>query len=113
MGSHRRAACPIRARVCIQATGSPARATIAHQIWFWVKSCSGRLARPLSPDVQVSTDPELEGEIRDVVGLYLHPPAMAVVLCVDEKPQIEALERTARTLPVRPRCGPAIPRRLA
>src|SRR3712207_5789470 len=48
-----------------------------------------------------STDPELEGKIRDVVGLYLHPPEKAVVLCVDEKPQIQALERTARPLPVR------------
>src|ERR671938_243641 len=36
-----------------------------------------------------STDPQLEGKIRDVVGLYLHPPEKAVVLCVDEKPQIE------------------------
>jgi transposase len=49
-----------------------------------------------------STDPALEGKIRDVVGLYLHPPATAVVLCVDEKPQIQALERTASPLPVRP-----------
>src|SRR3954452_988713 len=49
-----------------------------------------------------STDPQLEGKIRDVVGLYLHPPEKAVVLCVDEKPQIQALERTAPTLPVRP-----------
>ena len=49
-----------------------------------------------------STDPALEAKIRDVVGLYLHPPETAVVLCVDEKPQIQALERTAPTLPVRP-----------
>ena len=49
-----------------------------------------------------STDPQLEAKIRDIVGLYLHPPAKAVVLCVDEKPQIQALERTAPTLPVRP-----------
>lgn len=49
-----------------------------------------------------STDPKLEAKIRDVVGLYLHPPAKAVVLCVDEKPQIQALERTAPILPVRP-----------
>jgi transposase len=49
-----------------------------------------------------STDPELEAKIRDVVGLYLHPPEKAVVLCVDEKPQIQALERTAPVLPVRP-----------
>ncbi len=49
-----------------------------------------------------STDPQLEGKIRDVVGLYLHPPEKAVVLCVDEKPQLQALERTAPVLPVRP-----------
>src|SRR5215213_2265022 len=49
-----------------------------------------------------STDPALEAKVRDVVGLYLHPPEKAVVLCVDEKPQIQALERTAPTLPVRP-----------
>src|SRR3954465_4273087 len=41
-----------------------------------------------------STDPALETKIRDVVGLYLHPPERAVVLCVDEKSQIQALERT-------------------
>src|SRR3954449_404676 len=49
-----------------------------------------------------STDPELQAKIRDVVGLYLHPPERAVVLCVDEKPQVQALERTAPVLPVRP-----------
>src|SRR3954462_8095357 len=49
-----------------------------------------------------STDPELEGKIRDVVGLYLHPPERAVVLCVHEKPQLQALERTTPVLPVRP-----------
>jgi transposase len=49
-----------------------------------------------------STDPTLEVKIRDVVGLYLHPPTKAAVLCVDEKPQIQALARTAPTLSVRP-----------
>jgi transposase len=49
-----------------------------------------------------TTDPELEGKIRDVVGLYVHPPEKAVVLCVDEKPQLRALERTAPALPTRP-----------
>src|SRR3954470_4466657 len=52
--------------------------------------------------IKFSTDPQVEAKIRDVVGLYLHPPQKAVVLCVDEKPQIQALERTAPTLPVRP-----------
>src|SRR6266496_1892032 len=49
-----------------------------------------------------STDPELEAKIRDVVGLYLEPPEKAVVLCVDEKSQIQALDRTAPILPLRP-----------
>ena len=49
-----------------------------------------------------STDPELETKIRDVVGLYLNPPENAVVLCIDEKSQIQALDRTAPILPLRP-----------
>jgi transposase len=49
-----------------------------------------------------STDPKLEAKIRDVVGLYLNPPEKAVVLSVDEKSQIQALDRTAPILPLRP-----------
>ena len=49
-----------------------------------------------------STDPELEAKIRDVVGLYLNPPDKAIVLCVDEKSQIQALDRSAPILPMRP-----------
>ena len=49
-----------------------------------------------------STDPELEAKIRDVVGLYLNPPQRAVVVCVDEKSQVQALDRTAPMLPLRP-----------
>jgi transposase len=49
-----------------------------------------------------STDPELESKIRDVVGLYLNPPDKAVVLSIDEKSQIQALDRTAPILPMRP-----------
>src|SRR3990172_1047511 len=49
-----------------------------------------------------STDPELEAKVRDVVGLYLNPPEKAIVLCVDEKSQIQALDRTAPILPLRP-----------
>ena len=48
-----------------------------------------------------STDPALEAKVRDVVGLYLDPPANAVVLCIDEKSQIQALDRTAPLLPIR------------
>lgn len=49
-----------------------------------------------------STDPELEAKVRDVIGLYLNPPAKAIVLCVDEKSQIQALNRTQPILPLRP-----------
>jgi transposase len=49
-----------------------------------------------------STDPQLEAKIRDVVGLYLDPPHNAVVVSVDEKSQIQALDRTQPILPVMP-----------
>jgi transposase len=49
-----------------------------------------------------STDPALEAKIRDVVGLYLDPPKGAVVVCMDEKSQIQALDRTQPILPMRP-----------
>src|SRR6476619_4283153 len=55
-----------------------------------------------SQSFKFSTDPELEAKIRDVVGLYLNPPEKAIVLCVDEKSQIQALDRTAPILPLRP-----------
>ena len=48
-----------------------------------------------------STDPELEAKLRDVVGLYLDPPAGAVVVSVDEKSQLQALDRTQPILPLR------------
>jgi hypothetical protein len=49
-----------------------------------------------------STDPELVGKVTDVVGLYLAPPQNAIVLCVDEKSQIQALDRTEPILPMQP-----------
>ena len=55
-----------------------------------------------------STDPELEAKVVDVVGLYLAPPENAIVLCVDEKSQVQALNRTQKTLPMQP--GHAEPR---
>jgi len=50
-----------------------------------------------------SADPQLEAKLRDVVGLCLNPPDKAVVLCVDEKSQVQALDRTAPILPLLPR----------
>jgi transposase len=51
---------------------------------------------------KLSSDPAFVDKVRDVVGLYLSPPDRALVLCVDEKPQIQAVERTAPVLPMRP-----------
>ena len=50
----------------------------------------------------LSTDPQLEAKVRDVVGLCLHPPENAVVLCLDEKSRVQALQRTAPILPIMP-----------
>jgi transposase len=51
---------------------------------------------------KLSKDPLFVEKVRDIVGLYLHPPAQALVLCVDEKSQIQALDRTQPLLPMRP-----------
>jgi transposase len=51
---------------------------------------------------KLSRDPLFVAKVRDVVGLYLNPPERAVVLCVDEKSQIQALDRTAPILPMLP-----------
>ena len=55
-----------------------------------------------SETFKLSTDPLFVEKVRDIVGLYLDPPVRAVVLCVDEKPQIQAVEGTAPVLPMRP-----------
>src|SRR5262249_19938175 len=48
------------------------------------------------------TDPQFVEKVRDIVGLYLNPPDRALVLCVDAKSQIQALDRTQPILPLRP-----------
>jgi transposase len=51
---------------------------------------------------KLSPDPQFIDKVRDIVGLYLNPPEAAVVLCVDEKAQIQALDRSAPVLPLMP-----------
>ncbi|WP_103338068.1 IS630 family transposase [Amycolatopsis sp. CA-126428] len=51
---------------------------------------------------KLSRDPQFVEKVRDVVGLYLAPPDNAIVLCVDEKSQMQAIDRTAPTLPIMP-----------
>jgi transposase len=62
-------------------------------------------ARGLKPHLvktfKLSTDHQFEDKLIDVVGLYLHPPEQAVVLCMDEKSQIQALDRTQPSLPMK------------
>jgi transposase len=55
-----------------------------------------------SENFKLSKDPLFIDKVRDIVGLYLNPPDRALVLCVDEKSQIQALERTQPLLPLRP-----------
>jgi transposase len=68
-----------------------------HRIWQ-----AHALQPPRVQTFKFTTDPQAEAKIRDVVGLYLNPPTNAVVLSVDEKTQIQALERTQPLLPLRP-----------
>ncbi len=65
---------------------------------IWKKE---RLKPHRSESFKFSRDPELVRKVCDVVGLYLHPPEGALVLCVDEKTQIQALSRTQPMLPLR------------
>ena len=51
---------------------------------------------------KLSSDPHFVDKVRDIVGLYLSPPDRALVLCVDEKSQIQALDRTQPVLPMLP-----------
>ena len=56
----------------------------------------------LTDTFKLSEDPQFIDKVRDVVGLYLNPPEHAVVMCVDEKTSIQALDRTQPSLPMRP-----------
>ena len=56
----------------------------------------------LTDTFKLSEDPQFVDKVRDVVGLYMNPPEHAVVMCVDEKTSIQALDRTQPSLPMRP-----------
>lgn len=71
--------------------------TIVHRVWQRHDVQPHRVER-----FKLSNDPRFEEKVRDIVGLYLNPPDRALVLCVDEKSQIQALDRTAPMLPLRP-----------
>ena len=71
--------------------------TAVHRIWR-----EHRLKPHRVKGFKVSNDPQFEEKLRDVVGLYLDPPEKAIVFSVDEKSQIQALDRTQPGLPMKP-----------
>jgi transposase len=71
--------------------------TLVHGVWQRFDVQPHRVER-----FKLSNDPKFEEKVRDIVGLYLSPPDRALVLSVDEKSQIQALDRTAPILPLRP-----------
>lgn len=76
-------------------------ATMVSRVWR-----ANGLKPHLTRTFKLSNDPHFVEKLVDVVGLYLNPPEHALVLCVDEKSQIQALDRTQRSLPMYPgRCG--------
>jgi transposase len=79
------------------AKASGMSATTVHRIWH-----AFALEPHRAETFKLSTDPLFIEKVRDIVGLYLAPPTKALVLCVDEKSQIQALNRTQPLLPMRP-----------
>jgi transposase len=71
--------------------------TTVYRIWK-----AHRLQPHRVESFKFSRDPKFAEKVRDIVGLYLNPPEKALVLCVDEKSQIQALDRTQPILPLRP-----------
>ena len=82
-------------RSMARATGLSA--TTVHRIWGAFGLQPHRVE-----SFKLSSDPHFVDKVRDIVGLYLDPPQHALVLCVDEKSQIQALDRTQPMLPMRP-----------
>lgn len=75
--------------------------SMVHRVWK-----ANNLKPHLSRTFKLSNDPRFVEKVIDVVGLYLDPPEHALVLCVDEKSQIQALDRTQPGLPIKKgRCG--------
>lgn len=101
-----------RERVIVEATRPPAQKTrwsvrtmaretgvspaTVQRLWS-----SNDIKPHLTRTFKLSNDPEFEAKFWDVIGLYLHPPAKALVLCCDEKSQCQALERTQPGLPLK------------
>jgi transposase len=79
------------------ANASGVSASTVHRIWR-----AFSLQPHRTETFKLSTDPQFIEKVRDIVGLYLDPPDKALVICVDEKSQIQALDRSQPLLPMRP-----------
>jgi transposase len=79
------------------AKASGVSASSVHRIWR-----AFSLQPHRTETFKLSSDPQFVEKVRDIVGLYLDPPDKALVICVDEKSQIQALDRTQPLLPMRP-----------
>lgn len=79
------------------AKASGVSTSTVHRIWR-----AFSLQPHRSETFKLSADPQFVEKVRDIVGLYLAPPEKALVICVDEKSQIQALDRTQPLLPMRP-----------
>lgn len=109
----------VAGRVVALTTTSQPRGEVTH----WTAAAMAKLVRISVSSVQriwrshglqphrwrqfkLSNDPQFAAKVRDIVGLYVNPPAHAVVVSIDEKSQIQALDRTQPGLPLKPgRCG--------
>jgi transposase len=79
------------------AKASGVSASTVHRVWR-----AFSLQPHRTETFKLSTDPQFVEKVRDIVGLYLDPPEKALVICIDEKSQIQALDRTQPLLPMRP-----------
>ena len=85
-------------------SSTSSRAASAAYSSAWATTSRGvrSVCRHRTETFKLSRDPLFIEKVRDIVGLYLHPPERAVMLCVDKKPQTQALERSQPVLPMRP-----------
>lgn len=98
-----------RARIVRACADEPSNKAVAERlgggaatVGTWWNRLVARRLDGLADEFKLSTDPYFVEKVRDIVGLYTAPPEKAVVLCIDEKPQVQALERTQPVLPMAP-----------
>src|SRR5216683_3369578 len=104
----------LRARIVLRCAAGLDNKTVAHELGIWpvtvgkwrqrfvAQRLDGLLDEPRPGTPRKISDEQVVEKVRDIVGLYLNPPDRALVLCADEKSQIQALNRMQPILPMRP-----------